>query len=282
MIQTDVDDISASRDWTTVDADPGMSLPAVVQYGLTLAMVIAAVFLAWAASQAVPAPGLTLIFVLPVVVAGTAFGLGASLFAGALGLLAFDFFFTPPYFTFRMTDPSDIWAAVLLLLTAGIVSSVSWTARQRALDARRAADRARALQAMAHAVIEGASEREVVQAAATALGAIFAAPAAVLARRDGTLTVQATTPGATLSAAEIQATRAAADACAPARAETYPHVQSRFDFWPVAVGRETRFVLGVDFSHGDEPMPPDSDRFVEIVSGYLAMVRVTVARTGHA
>jgi K+-sensing histidine kinase KdpD len=42
----------------------------------------------------VPAPGLTLIFVLPVVIAGTAFGLGPSVAAIVASVLAFDFFFT--------------------------------------------------------------------------------------------------------------------------------------------------------------------------------------------
>ena len=80
-------------------------LPILAQYGVSLGLVAAATFLAFVANTVVPAPGLTLIFVLPVVIAGTAFGLGPSVAATLAGVLAFDFFFTQPIYTFRMTRP---------------------------------------------------------------------------------------------------------------------------------------------------------------------------------
>ena len=39
--------------------------------------------------------------------------------------IAFDFIFTEPYYSLTMTNPSEIWAAVLLFVIASIVTSVA-------------------------------------------------------------------------------------------------------------------------------------------------------------
>src|SRR6516225_1592695 len=72
------------------------------QYAAALLMVGAATVIAFVVKNLISAPNLTLIFVLPVVVAGVLFGWGPSLAAVVLGVMAFDFFFTFPYFSFRI------------------------------------------------------------------------------------------------------------------------------------------------------------------------------------
>src|SRR4051812_20066546 len=95
-------------------------LPILGQYAVSALLVAAATVLAFVVDQLIAAPNLTLIFVLPVMIAATAFGWGPALAAVILGVLAFDFFFTAPYISFRIDRPSDIWAAVLLLAVAAI------------------------------------------------------------------------------------------------------------------------------------------------------------------
>src|SRR4029453_14661760 len=120
-------------------------LPLVSQYGATIAMVGVATLLAFVVDHVIAGPNLTLVFVLPVVVAATSFGWGPSLAAALLGALAFDFFFPQPHYSFQITRQSDIWAAALLLVTAAIVSAVAADGRRRAVEARQAADQAQAL-----------------------------------------------------------------------------------------------------------------------------------------
>src|SRR5262249_27566347 len=128
-------------------------LPAAGQYAVSLLLVGAATVLAFVVKNLIAAPNLTLIFVLPVILAGLAFGWGPSLAAVILGVLAFDFFFTVPYFSFRITTPSDIWAAGLLLVVAAITTTVAAQSRRRAVEAALAAERAEALQKLAQVVI---------------------------------------------------------------------------------------------------------------------------------
>ena len=247
-------------------------LPPVARYALALALVAPTTFLAFLVSQLVSAANLGLIFVLPVVIAATAFGWGPSLAVIIASILSFDFFFTRPYFTLRMTEPSDIWAAALLLVTATIVSGVAGESRRRALEARRMADQAEALHALAHEVAQARPQIEIERAAAAALSRIFAAPAAVFVQRgNDPLRAEAVAGGADISAADSAAATNALENRLYLRGDTYPNDDSEFDFWPVSSPNASKYVLGVDFKRSSDARPADPERFIEMVGAYLTI-----------
>jgi K+-sensing histidine kinase KdpD len=240
------------------------------QYGITALLVAVSTLLAFVVDHIIAAPNLTLIFVLPVVVAATFFGWGPALAAAVGGVLAFDFFFTQPYYSLRISSPSDVWAAGLLLVIAAIVSTVAAESRRRAMESRRAADRAGALQALAHTVIEGRPRREVISAAASALQRIFTAPALVFVEESDALSPEAVAGVAELTQAVKDAAAGALANQVHVRGEAYPYDQSPFDFWPVTTPGGCRLVVGVDFAHADEDRPRAPEQFVDVVAGYLA------------
>jgi K+-sensing histidine kinase KdpD len=246
-------------------------LPLAARCLLALVLVGVATLLAFPLSQLVSAANLALIYVLPVVIVATAFGWGPSLVAVLVSILSFDFFFTRPYFTLRMTEPSEMWAASLLLVTATIVSAVAGEARRRALESRRAADQAGALHALAHEVIRGRPRPEIERAAATALSRIFAAPAAVFVKRDSDPLRAEAAGGANISSADSLAATSAMESHLHLRGDTYPNDQSGFDLWPVQSSTGCLYVLGVDFIHATDDRPADPERFIEMVAAYLTV-----------
>jgi K+-sensing histidine kinase KdpD len=262
--------MSATARFGETWADEAARAPLAGRYALSLVLVALATLLGFVVAPQVAAPNVTLIFVLPVVVAASAFGWGPAFAAVAASVLSFDFFFTEPKYSLAIASPSDIWAAALLAVTASMVSAVAADARRRALDARRAVEQARALQSVAHAVIEARPRPEIVQAAATALSVIFRAPAAIFLQHGEVLDLAATAGGAAVGWAEEDAARGAASALTPMRAETYPFEASAFDVWPVTSPDGGRYVLGVDFGHGEADRPGDPERFIEAVGAYLA------------
>lgn len=207
---------------------------------------------------------------LPVVISATQFGWGPALAATVAGVLAFDFFFTQPYFSFTIASPADIFAAVLLFVIAGIVSAVAADLRRKALEARRAAEEAQALQALAHGVIQSRPENEIAEAAAMALNRIFRAPAAVFREQEGTLELVARAGVVRVAGADEDAARASAAAHVPTRAGAYPVEAATFDFWPVAAKSGRSYVLGIDFSQTAGGRPPAPERPIELVGAYLA------------
>ena len=81
---------------------------------------------------------MTLILVLAVAVVSAAGLRPAGLVAAATTALAYDYFWTEPYYSFRIFNTNDILTVLLLVLVGGAIEQLSWWAgRQRAAAARR-------------------------------------------------------------------------------------------------------------------------------------------------
>ena len=243
----------------------------VAGYALSLMLVVFAAAIAMAAERVVGAPNVTLIFVLPVVVAASAFGWGPALATVVAGALAFDFLFTEPRYSLQIYNPSDMWAAALLLVIAALVSAVAAEGRRRALEAREAAEQAMAVQTLAHAVIERRSRADVLQTAAQALNQAFRAPAVIFLQDGAVFSLAASAGAPQITAAEEEAARWVLTSGTHARAETYPFDRSLFDFWPVAAPGSRSCVLGVGFAAARRGRPASPEQMIDIVAGYVAV-----------
>lgn len=251
----------------------GMSRPGVsswlVPYGVAFVLVAAATLLAFVIDHLIAAPNVTLIFVLPVVIAAASFGWGPALAASVAGVLAFDFFFTVPYYSLRIDSPSDIWAAALLLVIAAIVSSVAAQSRRRAVEGAKASERAEALHGLAHLVVQSAGVADVGQGTADALARIFEAPAVVLVRREGHLETVGLA-GDVLSSADFEAAQWTIENRKPLHGDSYPFETSKFDFWPICRDGAPEAVIGIGGLDRRAARPDDPARYVELAGAYLA------------
>jgi len=262
--------VSPQMDFAAEDAGPPARPSVALGYGLSLFLTAAAGLVAFVVDQIVSTPNLSLIFVLPVIVAALSFGWGPALIAAMLGVAIDDFFFIEPRFTFRVASPSDVWALVLLLVVAAIASTVGAQSRGRALANRRAAEQAEALHSLAHAVIEAQPPSALLKIAAVALSRIFEAPAVVLAEKAGKLWPAAIGGGGEPSAADLEAAHWSLANDKPTRGESYPFDQAVFDFWPVQTPACNRLVLGVRLEGLSAGRPNDPARQVELVAAYLS------------
>src|SRR5579871_2520151 len=82
----------------------------VLPYAVSLVMVAAATLGAIIVDQVLKTPNLSLIFVLPVVIAAVSYGFGPALMAAVTGVLAFNFFLIEPRYSLNVDDPANIWA----------------------------------------------------------------------------------------------------------------------------------------------------------------------------
>src|SRR5690242_10330703 len=94
----------AAGDATIAWAESLRSAPWFIQYAIAVALVGLAVAVGFGLQHVITPANLTLVFVLPVVISATSFGWGPSLAAVAVGVLAFDYFFTEPYFQFTIAS----------------------------------------------------------------------------------------------------------------------------------------------------------------------------------
>src|SRR5207342_2992367 len=80
----------------------------------------------------------TLVLVLAVAVVSAAGLRPAGLVAAVTTALAYDYFWTEPYYSFRIFNTNDILTVLLLVLVGGAIEQLSWWAgRQRAVAVRR-------------------------------------------------------------------------------------------------------------------------------------------------
>lgn len=245
--------------------------PAWIGYALSLLLVAAATLTAIVVDQVVSAPNLSLVFVLPVVIAAVSFGWGPALTAAVAGVVAYNYFLIPPLYTFRVSDPANIWALVLLMIAAAIVSAVAAQSRRRALEAIEAADQANVFQTLARDLVGASDRRRIVGAGVDALGRLFRAPAVILMPGADEMTMVASNRGAELSEADREAARWALASRLPTRGGAYPIEGAGFDFWPVVTAQRAQFVIGLAISDRDQGRPDAPERQVNSVAGYLSV-----------
>ena len=83
------------------------------------------------------------IYLIPVVIAATRWGIVSAVFAAICGALASAYFFYPPLYSFRIKDPQEVVNLVLFIFVAVVVSQLATrlkrqleVARQREIDLR--------------------------------------------------------------------------------------------------------------------------------------------------
>lgn len=222
-----------------------------------------------AVDNSVNIPNLSLVFVIPVVVAGVSFGLGPSLCSAILGALAFNFFLTEPRYSLAVDDPANIWAIGLLLVVGLIVSGVAFTSSRRASEAALLTRQAAVLQSYARDVVTADTVDAVTSLTCEALAALFRVPAVVVIAQESALCVRVA-GGLKLDQVELEAARSSLQSGTVLRGGIYPHPDSRFDFWPVHIAGSPNAVIGLAFDPDERPPAPD--RPVTVVASILGLV----------
>ena len=108
-------------------------------YAGTAAMVLLALGLGLALQQYLASLNIALVFLTAVLGSAVAYGLWPSLFASLLSVLAYNFFFLPPLYTFTIADPENVVALFSFVIVAVIVSNLTARVRSQAIAARQRA-----------------------------------------------------------------------------------------------------------------------------------------------
>ncbi|UZE49577.1 DUF4118 domain-containing protein [Rhodopseudomonas sp. P2A-2r] len=241
-----------------------------IGYLAAIAMTAVATLAAIAADSKVSIPNLSLVFVVPVVIAGVSLGLGPSLCSAVLGALAFNFFLTEPRYSLAVDDAANIWAIGLLLVVGVIVSGVAFTSRQRASEAALLRRQANVLSGYSRDVVAAGNVHGVLTVTAQALAALFQVPAVVMLMAEGRVVALRQVGELEPREAELEAARSALATGTVVRGGVYPDLASRFDFWPVPAAEGRTAVIGLAFDPDERPPLPDVA--VDVVVRMLGLV----------
>jgi K+-sensing histidine kinase KdpD len=254
------------------DADPlfGPVASEFVRYVASIAMTAVATVVAVGVDSKVTIPNLSLVFVVPVIIAGISLGLGPALCSAVLGALAFNFFLTEPRYSLAVDDAANIWAIGLLFVVGLIVSGVAFTSRRRATEAALLRKQASVLQGYSRDVVAADNTKAIVSTTSRALAALFQVPVVVMLVTEGRVVSLERVGDVEPQEADLEAARSSLTTGTVMRGGVYPNLTSRFDFWPVATAGGQNAVIGLAFDPDERPSAPDT--LVNIVASVLALV----------
>jgi K+-sensing histidine kinase KdpD len=256
------------------DFEPSQALqlnrsPLVVKYLAAVIMTALATIVAVGLDTKVTIPNLSLIFVIPVVVASVTVGLGPSLCSAILGALAYNYFLTEPRYSLEVEDPAYIWAIGLLFVVGCVTSATASVARRKADDALLLRQQAAVLRRYSREAASGNS-RSIVSITADTLETLFRVPTIViLIPERAESTIEKRGPIEALNQVETEATQSSLANGRPVAAGVYPFDASRFDFWPVVTPAGQKAVIGLAFDPDERPITPGI--LVETVGNLLAL-----------
>jgi K+-sensing histidine kinase KdpD len=130
---------------------------------------IAALALVWLATitlvvikQFTPFDPITLIYMLPVVVAATQWGIIPAMIAAVAGAAAADFFFFPPLYSFWIRDPQNVVDLILFLLVALATGNLTARLKKEAVVLGRRETQIRELHAFSQGLATCLTSRDLI------------------------------------------------------------------------------------------------------------------------
>ena len=241
---------------------------------LTVAVAVAIGALLW------PWIGLTnigFVFLTAIVGIAARLGLRPSLLATVASALFYNFFFTEPYHTFLISNPTDVLAVVFFTIVAVIVSNVAARARVLAVTALGRARATESLYAFSRKLAGVGTLDDVLWATAYQTALMLKVRVVLLLPDNGTIAVKAGYPPEDfLDEADIAAAKWAWQNNRPAgrSSDTLPGAKRLF--LPMRTGRGAIGVVGIDSDKTGPLLTPDERRLLDalIDQGALAIERV--------
>ncbi|HEX7586832.1 MAG TPA: DUF4118 domain-containing protein, partial [Anaerolineae bacterium] len=173
------------------------------RYVLSLVMVAAATLVGFPIHKLIDPANLVMLYLLVVVVAAAFWGRGPSIFAAVFGVLALDFFFVPPAFTFAVTDTQYILTFAGFLSVGLVISALTVRVREQADAALQREAQTVELYEFTRDLSATNGIEEILQAVIKHVSQTFSREIVILLPAGDTLKIRAATPDFTLSQNEF-------------------------------------------------------------------------------
>lgn len=219
------------------------------------------------------AGGIDLLFLLPVIIASSRFGLWPGVAAGLAAGLCYNFFFLPPLYTFTIADPQSLLTMFVLIGIAWFSANLTSRLRARATIGARSAQENAAVAAFGQALARTSDWEGTSRVVCDEMALLLDATVVLLDDRAGALAVTAS------SSADLPALgpvdRAAAD-WAWARGEaagagTGTLTAADWQFHPLKTALGTLALVGLSRPDGGEVVTADRAVLLTTLLGQAAL-----------
>ena len=238
----------------------------------SLAIVAMALGVGLVLHQMLGVASIALTFLTAVLVSAVACGLWPALFACFASVLAYNFFFLPPLYTFTIADPENVVALFFFAITAVIASNLTARVRAQAITARARARTTEELYQFSRKLAGAANLEDLLWATVHQIALMLKVRVVILLPEGHSVAVRAGFPPEdSLDAADVAAARWCWEKnhAAGRGADTLPGAKRLFI--PMQTGRGAVGVIGID---RDEPGPlltPDQHRLLDALADQAAL-----------
>lgn len=199
-----------------------------------------------------------LLFLIPVMVAATRFGLRTGIVTGLASSLAYNFFFIPPTHTFTIEDPQNIITVLVLLGVAIVGSQLAARVREQALLAQASSAQNSSLAGFARQLTGISSMDELANVLCAEVGRLLDGNTILLIPDHDSLSVRASSPlGNKLEMLDDAAARWTFDNNKPAGRGSDTLTASEWLFYPVGSAGKVLAVFGLSRSDARAPIRSD-------------------------
>lgn len=216
-----------------------------------------------------------LLYIPAVLVAAIYAGLWPALVSAVASALAYNYWFTAPYHTFRIDKPADLVTVIILFVVAVVTSQLAGRLRIQAWLAASHAARNGVIAGFARQLLSSANQELIAQAAVNELRQLFDCHAVFLNGAGGDRPLACAPPGAALAPSDF-----AAAAVTLATGETTGRGVRKLDladwqFRPIVTGKGVVAAVGMARPDG---LPPVGEAQQELLTSLLDQVALACER----
>jgi len=232
--------------------------------------------LACAAATGIAAPlapyfapaNIVMLFLLSVVLVGVRAGRGPAVVSAGLNVIAFDFFFVAPRYSFAVGDAQYLLTFAVMLVVGVVTAELTAGVRRHALLAEERAGLARVLYEFARELSGTLTRGQVAEIAERSLAATFAARVRILQAADEIVLGPALEP---FSPVDKVAAQQAFDAASATDGSIPTRSSGEWLFVALRSGATARGVLGLHCARPEHLMPADSLRQLKTFATLIAI-----------
>jgi two-component system sensor histidine kinase KdpD len=270
----DLDVLIVGRNDVAAPADAQEPVPTadrdVRRYASALALSAVATLAAFPLHGWLELSNIVMLFMLAVVGAALLYGRGPAVLAAFVNVLAFDFFFVPPQFTFAVSDAQYLFTFAVMLIVGLVVGQLTARLGYQARVASLGEERARRLFEMARDLSAALAPEQVSEIGARYVIAAMPGKAAVLTLGEDEA-LRPVVPGDDPPDVDMAIARWVVDHGEPAGAGTDTLPAAGKLYLPLRAPVRTRGVLVVAPADAGQLMTPEQRRLLETCAALIAI-----------
>ncbi len=260
-------------------APPKKAIPW-TNYGKSLVLVVAASGACELVRPLLAPTNLVMIYLLAVVLAATRLGLRPAIMTAFLSVVAFDFFFVPPRFSFAVSDTEYLITFVALFTVGVVISTLVSQSRERAEAIRKREMQTSSLYYLSRDLAAAGDAEGILNAVIKNIEESFDARLAILLADGERLEIKSASHGLALDTKELAVADWAFRNRQPAGRGTETLVSAGLLYLPLQAASGTLGIVGIKMKDHAEFESPEQRRLLNAFAtqATLAIERVQLAK----